>query len=241
MKVGIKYCGGCNCRYDRAKEVKKLITAFPDHEFTYEATPENICDIWLIVCGCITACAAYSDLVYIKRIFIIHRPQDFIPVVSFLQQETAVSSQRTQKELVIGTQASMTKQFTAGDLAAFARLTEDFGKLHTDPVFAAQYGFGTPVLHGVLTASLLSSVMGMQLPGDGTILMEENITFLQPAYVNDTITATITLEKVEEQKRYYIVSLSGECRNQHGDIIITGTFRQLAMKNLFTHIYHLNQ
>ena len=54
MKIGVKYCGGCNSRYDRTKQVAKLIQQFPTHTFTYQPDQE-VCDICLLVCGCMTA------------------------------------------------------------------------------------------------------------------------------------------------------------------------------------------
>ena len=61
MKIGIKYCGGCNSRYDRTKEVEKLKKQFPQHEFTYQVDTA-ICDICLLVCGCMTACVSQERL-----------------------------------------------------------------------------------------------------------------------------------------------------------------------------------
>lgn len=93
----------------------------------------------------------------------------------------------------------MERTFTEEDIQQFAKLTGDYGKLHTDAAFAAKYGFGRPVVHGILTGSLLSSIMGTTLPGAGTILMDENLTFTAPVYAGDTITASIKLVHMEEK------------------------------------------
>ena len=61
MKIGIKYCGGCNPRYDRSQEVEKLKKKFPQHTFTYEIE-NTVCDICLLVCGCMTACAEETGI-----------------------------------------------------------------------------------------------------------------------------------------------------------------------------------
>ena len=65
MKIGIKYCGGCNSRYDRTKEVNKFIKRFPNHTYIYNVE-EEICDLCLLVCGCMTGCAS-SEGIAAKR------------------------------------------------------------------------------------------------------------------------------------------------------------------------------
>jgi acyl dehydratase len=235
MKIGIKYCGGCNSRYDRTREVKKLQEQFPQHTFVYDTADTKFCDIWVVVCGCITACASTDSLVAARKMFIVHFPRDFAEVVAYLEQIGPKESVRIREKRIlrIGDSASMAKKFSAVDIAAFARLTGDFGKIHMDENFAAEYGFGRPVVHGVLTGSLLSSVMGMQLPGDGTILMDEKICFVAPVYAGDTIMAMVTLKNIKQMKRFYIAAFYGCCRNQNKEIVAEGTFHQMLMMNLF--------
>lgn len=232
MKIGIKYCGGCNPRYDRTKEVEKLKKQFPQHEFTYDPG-KAACDIYLLVCGCMTACATSEGLAA-RRFVQLCSPQQFASFAGELLTANRIPEETKKRTLHVGDSASMSKTFTDADIQTFAALTGDYGKLHTDSSFAAQYGFGRPVVHGVLTGSLISSVMGMQLPGDGTILMEESLRFTAPVYSGDTITATVTLEGITEQKRWYIGTLRGICTNQHGSIVAEGTCQQLMTKSLFT-------
>ena len=233
MKIGIKYCGGCNSRYDRTKELKKIMDRFPQHTYTYATRGATICDIWLVLCGCPTGCASIDGLTAKKKLFMLHTPREFDTVVAFLQQQGTAKPEQSLRYLHIGDTASLSRTFTETDIQSFARLTGDYGKLHTDADFAATYGFGRPVVHGVLTGSLLSSVMGMELPGDGTIFMDESLYFRAPVFPGDTITATITLEAVTEQKRFYTGTLTGTCTNQSGIIVAEGTFHQMLMKNLF--------
>lgn len=231
MKIGLKYCGGCNSRYDRTKEVEKLMRKFPQHTFTYNVDTEA-CDILLLICGCMTACPT-ADGIAAKQVFSLRTPKEFATFAQTLS--TMGEAKEIQKRrLHIGEQASMQKTFSATDITAFANLTGDFGKMHVDAAFARQYGFGKPVIHGVLVGSLISSVMGMQLPGDGTILMDENLRFVAPVYVGDTITATVTLKSVQEQKRWFIGELYGTCVNQDGVTVVEGTCHQVMTKTLFT-------
>lgn len=233
MKIGIKYCGGCNPRYDRTKEVKKLSEIFPQHTFTYLLNQEG-CDVCLLVCGCPTGCAE-SEGIISHEIYKVCSPKEFADFKTWLENHSKSSSVScTPKILHIGDTASMTRTFTSVDITDFSKLTGDYGKVHTDFAFAAKYGFGKPVIHGVLTGILISSVMGMYLPGDGTILMDENLKFTAPVYPGDTITATVTLQSIIDQKRLYIGELRGVCKNQQGTIVVEGTCHQAMMKNLFT-------
>ena len=231
MKIGIKYCGGCNSRYDRTKEVHAFIKRFPNHTYIYNAE-EEICDICLLVCGCMTGCAS-SEGIAAMRFISLCTPQQFAAFTATFSSEEATPAKHQKRVLHLGDTASMSKTFAASDVQTFAKLTGDYGKLHTDSAFAAQYGFGKPVVHGVLTGSLLSSIMGMTLPGDGTILMDEAIHFTVPVYAGDTITATVTLQSITEQKRWYIGELKGTCTNQDGTVVAEGTFHQMMMKTLF--------
>ena len=231
MKIGIKYCGGCNSRYDRTKEVSKLIARFPNHTYIYNVE-EDICDWCLLVCGCMTGCAS-TEGIAAKHCISLCTPQQFAAFTAAFAKEEAAPKERQKRILHLGDTAQMTKTFTASDIQTFAKLTGDYGKLHTDPAFAAQYGFGKPVVHGVLTGSLISSIMGMTLPGDGTILMDESIHFTVPVYAGDTITAAVTLKSVTEQKRWYVGELEGTCTNQDGTVVAEGICHQMMMKTLF--------
>lgn len=232
MNIGIKYCGGCNPRYDRTREVQRFIKRFPQHTFTY--TPEQtVCDVCLLVCGCQTACAESTGLAA-KKTKILCSPRDFTTCATWLQNQATPVTTLKKRVLHIGDTSTMTKTFSNTDITDFARLTGDYGKLHTDATFAAAHGFGKPVVHGVLTGSLISSIMGMTLPGDGAILMDENLKFLQPVYIGDSITATVTLRNSTEQKRWYVGELYGVCHNQNNDMVIEGTCHQLLSKDLFT-------
>lgn len=188
MKIGIKYCGGCNPRYDRSHEVDKLKKRFPQHTFTYEIE-NTVCDICLLVCGCMTACAEETGIAA-RKFKKLCTPQQFATFTKELA-EAPPETADTKKRIRLGDTATMERTFTEEDIQQFAKLTGDYGKLHTDAAFAAKYGFGRPVVHGILTGSLLSSLMGTTLPGAGTILMDENLTFTAPVYAGDTITASI--------------------------------------------------
>lgn len=232
MKIGIKYCGGCNPHYDRTREVQKFIKKFPNHTFTFNPE-QDPCDICLLVCGCMTACASREHIAT-TQFKELCTPRQFVEFRKELENTSASLATIEKKSIHIGDTASMTKTFTLTDIQQFAALTGDFGKLHTDSVFAATYGFGRPVVHGVLVGSLISSIMGMELPGAGTILMDEKLTFLSPVYPGDTITASIKVTSITEKKRWYIGEFYGQCINQDGITVVEGTIHQVMNKTLFT-------
>ena len=139
----------------------------------------------------------------------------------------------TVRYLRIGERASAVKTFYKEDADKFALLTGDNNRLHTDREFSERQWFGRPVVHGVLTASLLSTVMGTKMPGNGTILMSENLEFVNPVYFGDTVEAVVTFVSCRETKLFYVGEFYGECRNQRGETVVTGTVRQMMMKSLF--------
>lgn len=120
----------------------------------------------------------------------------------------------------LGTQASLTRTFTDADIRQFAELTGDHNPVHLDPAYAATTRFGECIAHGILTAGLISAVIGMQLPGLGAIYLQQNLKFKGPVYAGDTITATAEVVNVRSEKR--ILTLRTECTNQRGEVVIEG-------------------
>ena len=120
----------------------------------------------------------------------------------------------------IGDQASITKTFTENDVKLFAEISNDQNPIHLDPEFAASTRFERPLVHGILTAGLISTVLGMQLPGPGSIYIKQELNFRAPVYIGDTITATATVKKIREDKP--ILTLKTICTNQDGIDVIKG-------------------
>lgn len=246
MKIGIKYCGGCNTTYNRSRQVERLKQQFPEHEFA-AAVKDAEYDICLVVCGCNRACASADGLNAADQIFILPAERSFAAVREYLEerrtreqgQVTEVCNEKKtgilagRKVLKIGQEAELTRTFFRDDAVKFASLTGDFNRLHLDPVFAEKTPYGRPVIHGVLAASLISSVMGTELPGEGTILVEEQIRFLKPVFYGDTITAKVRLVSFRELEGQYMGTFEGTCLNQNGETVIWASCRQLMDKQLF--------
>ena len=122
--------------------------------------------------------------------------------------------------LKIGDSAFMTKTFSDEDVRSFAEISGDKNPVHLDDEFASSTQFKRRLVHGMLTASLISAVMGTELPGPGSIYLSQSINFRAPVYIGDTITATVTVIKIRESKK--IVTLETVCKNQSDMVVLEG-------------------
>jgi len=123
-------------------------------------------------------------------------------------------------EMKIGDNASFTKTITDTDIYLYAGISGDFNPAHVNQVEAEKGMFGRRIAHGMLSAGLISAVLGTMLPGPGTIYMGQELRFTKPVFVGDTITATITVaELIPEKNR---AKLETVCTNQDGEVVIKG-------------------
>jgi acyl dehydratase len=126
----------------------------------------------------------------------------------------------------IGDTASSTKSFSNEDVLSFAEISGDKNPIHLDDQYAATTRFGKRLVHGILTSGMISALLGMQLPGPGSIYLTQTLNFRAPVYIGDTITATVTVTKLREDKP--IVTLDTTCKNQDGVVVIDGEAVLLA-------------
>lgn len=120
----------------------------------------------------------------------------------------------------VGDSAAVTKTITEADIQTFGDLTGDHNPLHFDKEHARRTRFGKPISHGMLTGSLFSPIIAHQLPGEGSIYLSQSLKFVAPVFAGDTITATLTVRDVRQDKQ--IITLDGVAKNQTGEIVITG-------------------
>lgn len=127
---------------------------------------------------------------------------------------------KSYDEIVLGEKAVFTKTIAESDVYTFAGITGDLNPAHINEPYTAQTFFKKRIAHGMLVSSLISSVLGMQLPGPGTIYMKQSLNFLSPVYFGDTITAEVeVIEMFAEKKR---LRLKTTCTNQDGKIVVDG-------------------
>lgn len=127
---------------------------------------------------------------------------------------------KTINELKIGDKECYQKTITETDVYLYAGISGDNNSAHLNDVEAKKSIFKGRIVHGMLTASLISAVLGTKLPGPGTIYLEQNVKFLAPVKFGDTILAEV--EVIEIIKNKNLVKLSTICINQEGIIVING-------------------
>src|SRR5476649_1967514 len=93
----------------------------------------------------------------------------------------------------VGETASLTRVVTAQDVEAFARVSGDDNPVHLDEAYAASTRFKKRIAHGMLTASYISALLGSRFPGRGTIYLKQELAFLRPVYLGDTIEVRATV------------------------------------------------
>ncbi len=134
---------------------------------------------------------------------------------------TELLENRVFDEIKVGESASLTRKITLDDVALFAVISGDINPAHLDAGYAATDLFHHIIAQGVLTAGLLSAVLGTRLPGPGTIYLAQDLHFLAPVSPGDRITATVTVtERLPEKHR---LVLDCHCRNQDGTEVLRGT------------------
>jgi 3-hydroxybutyryl-CoA dehydratase len=130
------------------------------------------------------------------------------------------------EDLKPGQSASMEKTVTEKDVQAFAEATGDFNPLHFDEDYARDTIFRGRVAHGALSIGFISAVIGMRLPGEGTIFVSAKTDFKAPVRIGDHVVTTCTVREIQERRR---VVLDCVC-TVDGKIVVTGEALVLAPK-----------
>ena len=127
---------------------------------------------------------------------------------------------RTIDTINIGDSASVSKTVTETDVYLFAGITGDLNPAHVNDEVSSKTMFKGRIAHGMLSAGFISAVLGMYLPGPGTIYLGQELKFTKPVKFGDTVTATATVvEKMDDKN---IIKLETVCTNQNGDVVIKG-------------------
>ena len=124
------------------------------------------------------------------------------------------------EDIYIGQKDTITKTITAYDINMFATITGDKNPVHLNETFAAKSIFKKRIAHGMLTGSLISSVLGTKLPGANTIYLNQSLKFLAPCYIGDTLTAVV--EVIEKKDAKQILILNTVVTNQSNVKVVEG-------------------
>lgn len=127
---------------------------------------------------------------------------------------------KTLSEIQVGDVAEFSKTVSESDVYAFAGVTGDFNPAHINEVYAKTTFFKTRIAHGMLGAGFISAVIAMQLPGPGTIYLSQELRFLAPVVIGDTITARVEVAEIIADKKR--IRLKTTCVNQEGTVVLEG-------------------
>jgi 3-hydroxybutyryl-CoA dehydratase len=123
-------------------------------------------------------------------------------------------------EIKIGDTFRRTTKITDERIRQFAAASGDTNSVHLDEEYAKTTRFGKRIAHGMLTASLISSILGNDYPGVGTIYLSQTAKFKTPVFIDDEITASVEVTNYREDKR--IVTLKTLCTNQDEVVVVEG-------------------
>ena len=127
---------------------------------------------------------------------------------------------KTFSELQIGDSATFTKTVSESDIYLFAGITGDMNPAHVDAVSAADGMFKQRIAHGMLSASFISTVLAMQLPGPGTIYAGQNLQFRGPVFIGDTVTARVECSEKLDARGW--AKFKTTVTNQDGKLVVDG-------------------
>ncbi|MDP6946082.1 MAG: MaoC family dehydratase [Myxococcota bacterium] len=125
--------------------------------------------------------------------------------------------------LIPGDAASFSKTITEADVVLFAGVTGDMNPVHIDEVAARETIFKGRIVHGMLPASLISTVLGTLLPGPGTIYLSQSLNFRRPVRIGDTVKAVVTVKSVDGELP--TCTLDTIVTNQEGKVVVEGEAR----------------
>jgi 3-hydroxybutyryl-CoA dehydratase len=130
-------------------------------------------------------------------------------------------------ELTIGQKAAATRTVTEADILMFGAASGDMNPVHFDAEFAATSRFGERIAHGMLTASHVSALIGMRLPGPGSVYISQTLAFKRPVKIGSNVTTHVEITDLELAKG--LVTLSTTC-SVAGKPVLTGTAVAMVAK-----------
>ena len=136
---------------------------------------------------------------------------------------------RTIGELQVGDRAEFSKTISESDVYLFAGITGDFNPAHIDESYASKTFFKTRIAQGMLLGGFISAILGYHLPGPGTIYIRQELNFLSPARIGDTVIAQAEVVEIMGEKNR--VKLKTTCINQQGTLLVEGVATVSPPKN----------
>jgi 3-hydroxybutyryl-CoA dehydratase len=131
------------------------------------------------------------------------------------------------EDLFVAQCAEMVRMVTETDVAGFAAITGDLNPVHLEQFYAEKTSFGSRIAHGMLGAGYISAVIGMQLPGPGTIYLSQSLRFRRPVRIGDTVIARVEVVGIDTSRAR--VTLATSCRVD-GQVLVDGEAEILAQR-----------
>lgn len=141
-------------------------------------------------------------------------------ITKYHEEESTMTQDVSFNDLHVGDSAELTKTISEADVYGFAGISMDFNPIHVDKEFAKKTRFKQRIVHGMLSASLISAVIGTTLPGKNTIYLEQALKFTAPVFIGDTICARVTVTELKAEKN--IAILKTQVFNQDGTMVVDG-------------------
>ncbi len=132
----------------------------------------------------------------------------------------------TFDEIRLGDSAQLSRTLQPQDIQLFASMSGDVNPAHVDPEYARSTQFHGIIAHGMWGAALISTVIGTEFPGPGSIYMGQSLRFVRPVHIGDTITVRVSVSEIDAKNHH--ITLDCRCRNQAGEDVITGSALVLA-------------
>lgn len=120
------------------------------------------------------------------------------------------------EDLSLGMEATFAKVISDADIESFATVSGDTNPVHLDDAYAAKTRFGGRIAHGMLSASLISAVIGTRLPGPGAIYMSQSLRFRAPVKPGDLVSARVVVSAMDEKRRRVTLT----CEAHVGDVLV---------------------
>lgn len=132
------------------------------------------------------------------------------------------------EHIQIGDSVNFSKTVSEADVYSFAGVSGDFNPIHVDAEFAKKTRFGQRIAHGILTASFISTAIGTGLPGKNSLYLSQEMKFIRPVFIGDTVTATVTVMEKDSAKR--IITLETTVMNHDGKKVLTGSAKVMKLE-----------
>jgi 3-hydroxybutyryl-CoA dehydratase len=148
-------------------------------------------------------------------------------IVKFERQSMPHTHGYYLEDLSVGQEASFSKKITEEDIVLFAKISGDTNPVHLDEEFAATTPFKTRIAHGMLSASLVSAVLGTKLPGPGCIYLSQTLKFKAPVFIGDTVDAICSVKEIDDRRGR--VTIECQCLIE-GKAVLTGEAMVMVAK-----------